>query len=645
MFKKSISVILSLMIALSSMCVCAYAVSAEPPYSDYPVILVPGYSGSELELVNEDGSTERIWHFDNNELFDLILGAVMPNIKKGQTSDEDALTLSETILAGARALVGEMECNPDGSGKYNIQVVYTEPDETNMAYIHENNLNEEVIGEDSLFEEIAAAVGEENCFFYNQDWRKGAVECAARLDEYIQKVKEYSGKDKVNLIAVSHGGQVTATYLSLYGYKKDVDNAVMTVPACAGAALAYDIMNQSLAIDEYNIVYFLEHGFVSEEDYKWLVKSESLDFIDAVANNVAGGIIPFINNFTSIWDFMPEEYYEQMKAKLLDSRENAEIIANSDRMHYDIMANYSENLTRCIEEYGMNVSVISGYGIPAVTGLQENSDGIITVNDSTGATCAEYGLRFADGYTGVKTTCDNPSHDHVSPSFEIDASSAWLPENTWFVEELFHGMTFHDEYSRQLALELLLTDNITDVHTKSEYPQFHASTNPCNTIYAEFNSEHSGYVCGDDRFLTVKNISEKYPVKITSVIFGGNELTAHCAGLNYLAPGESVKIQLSGKLPEVSNQNMQVEINACCEGRVLTPYCEKTFNFKIMNGESVTYDETEPFVKSDYVIGFEDRVDEDTVQKLNSWLVGDFVAYFYNMFMALMNELGISRFL
>lgn len=644
MLKKSMVVVLTIALILCSFGVCAGAVKAEGPYSDYPVILVPGYSGSELEVVNDDGTTERIWHFDNEEFISLILTGIIDSVKAGNTSEADAKSLSETVLEGANALVGEMACNPDGTGKYNLQVVYTEPQETNMAYIHQNGLNDEVIGEDNLFEEIAAAVGEENCFFYNQDWRMGAIECAANLDRYIQSVKEYSGKDKVNLIAVSHGGQVTATYLSIYGYKQDVDNAVLTVPACSGAALAYDIMNSQLKLDEYNLVYFLEHGFVMEDDYKWLVKAQQLGFIDAFANEVVDGLIPFIKTFTSIWDFIPEEHYEQMKQKLLDPVENAQIIKNSDEMHYGIMANYHENLTKCRAEYGINVSIIAGYGIPAVTGLQENSDGVITTNDATGATCAPYGERFADGYTGVKTTCDNPLHDHVAPSFEVDASSAWLPENTWYVEELFHGMTFNDEYSRQLALELLLTDNITDVHDRAEYPQFHASTNASNTVYAEFGSSPTGYVGDNDNYLVITNISKEYSVKISSVIFAGDELIAHTWGINALEPGQSVKVEVSGSLPKVSNQNLQVEITYNCENRISTFYGERTFNFKIANGEPLVYNTEVPTVPSDYVIGFESTVGSDTVDTLNGLFLSDFVAYFYNMFIAIMRQIGLGMF-
>lgn len=645
MFKKSLAVTLSLVLVLCSLGVCAGAVKAEGPYSDYPVILIPGYSGSELELVNEDGSTERVWHFDNNELISLILDAVVDNVKAGVTSNQDAKTLSETILDGVYELLGGMECNPDGTSKYNIEVVYTTPEETNMSYIHENGLNDEVIGEDDLFTEIAEAVGEENCFFYNQDWRMGAVACAARLDRYIQSVKEYTGKDKVNLIAVSHGGQVTATYLSLYGYKQDVDNAVLTVPACGGAALAYDIMSRNIALDEYNLVYFVEHGFVSEEDFAWLMQAEELGFLDAVANDIVAGIVPFIKTFTSIWDFIPEEYYEEMKAELLDPVENAGIIENSDKMHYEVMPNYHEALTRCREEYGTNVSIIAGYGIPAVTGLQEQSDGIITTNDSTGAICAPYGKRFSDGYTGVGTTCNDPAHDHISPSFEVDASSAWLPENTWYVEELFHGMTFNDEYSRQLALELLLTDNIADVHNRGEYPQFHASENACNTVYAEFDASPVGYVGADDNYIVVTNISTKYTVYITSVIFAGEELKAYPLTNAPVAPGESVAVPVKGNLPEVGNQLLQLEIDYLCIGRLPTSHGERTFNFKIMNGDPVEYDAENPLTDADAVLGFESVVKNHTLETLRKYLVADLVSFWYNFFMSIMEQLGVSVFL
>ena len=146
-------------------------------------------------------------------------------------------------------------------------------------------------------------------FFYTNDWRMSVYDCAVGLDEYIQKVKEYTGKDKVNIIAVSHGGQVSAVYLSLFGYKQDVDNAVLTVPAIGGAGLAYDLMSGDVAIDEYMIVYYLQHGFDADGKYEWLLEAQQLGFLDEVVKNALPYIYNVAGYWGSIWDFIPLEYY------------------------------------------------------------------------------------------------------------------------------------------------------------------------------------------------------------------------------------------------------------------------------------------------------------------------------------------------
>lgn len=94
----------------------------------------------------------------------------------------------------------------------------------------------------------------------------------------------------MNIFAVSHGGQVTATYLNLFGFKNDVDNAVMTIPAIGGAALAYDLASCNAALDEECLLRFIEHGMRWEEDYDWLVKAQQLGFLDKVIN----ALIPYV---------------------------------------------------------------------------------------------------------------------------------------------------------------------------------------------------------------------------------------------------------------------------------------------------------------------------------------------------------------
>lgn len=645
MFKKSLAILLSLVMMLSVVGVGVNAAVVKDVYSDYPVILVPGYSGTLLDLVHEDGTRERVWNFDANELISFILGDIADVARSViEIYDGNPEMFQDIFREGADLVLGDLKCDSNGNSIKNIQIAYEGPQSTNMGYVRANGLNEEIIGEPELFEEISDLVGEDNCFFFTEDWRMSVVDCAKRLDVYIQQVKEYTGKDKVNIIAVSHGGQVTATYLSLFGYKQDVDNAVLTVPAIGGAVLAYDIVNESVVLDEYTLVYYLEHGFVSEEEFKWLVEAENLGFLDDICDAVVTPAKEIICNFTSIWDFIPGEYYDELKAKNLDSVENAQIIAKSDYFHYEIMPYFSENLQKCIDDYGMNITIIAGYGVPSVTGLQVQTDGIIATNDSTGALCAPFGQRFNDGYTGVGTTCDDPTHDHVSPSFEVDASAGYIPENTWYVEDLFHGMTFKDEYTKSLAINNLLTDSITDIYSKPDYPQFYVSTNPSNTIYIEFDKSPCGYVSGEDEYITITNISEKYPVKITAVTCGGVELTAQTWGIAALDPGESVSVEVTGKLPDVSRRNMQIEVDYYCEGRTLTPNGTRTFNFMVMNGEAVEYDEECPYIPADYSIGFDSVISDDVNDGLKLFGVGNVVEFVYNWIMALLDQLSITLF-
>ncbi len=352
-----------------------------------------------------------------------------------------------------------------------------------------------------------------------------------------------------------------------------------------------------------------------------------------------------IGNFGSIWDFIPAEYYDELRDEELDSIENAALIEKSDRFHHEIMANMNEALTACIEEYGMNVTIIAGTGNPSVTGLQQDADAIITTNDSTGATTAPYGQRFNDGYAGNHLTCDDETHNHVSPSMQVDGSSAYLPENTWYVDQLFHGMTFNDQYSRQLTITALLTDNITDVYSDPAYPQFHTSTNASNTVFAAFNNSVEGFVSDADTALVIKNISKEYPLKITAITFGGVEFEAATLGLPELAPGESAEVPITGVLPAVSRQLMQVEVDYYAAGNTLSPTGRRTFDFTIMNGEAVEYDAENQFVSADYAMGLKAIIGEKQTEKFEKIGILGLLETIFNIINSLFSQLGILDYI
>ena len=55
-----------------------------------------------------------------------------------------------------------------------------------------------------------------------------------------------------------------------------VHNAVLTVPAIGGAALAYDVLSENIVFDEDTLFNFIQNGMMLQEDYDWLVKASQL---------------------------------------------------------------------------------------------------------------------------------------------------------------------------------------------------------------------------------------------------------------------------------------------------------------------------------------------------------------------------------
>ncbi len=623
--KKLLCIILSLVMIISSCSLVASAageVTAEP--SEYPVIIVPGYSSTNLYYGDSLETGESVWGLDFDHVLDRVLARIAElGIGLGSLAFGNAEYITDVVAEEMVVLLEKLRCNPDGTSAYELHQDYTDAYNKNNAVLIATRTDTKYRQEVEISEEIAQYIGHENIYNFSCDFRMGAESCAGELDAFIRSVKEYSGKDKVNLFAISHGGQVTATYLALYGYKGDVDNAVMTVPAIGGAGIAYDAMMADIAFDEECLVRFVENGTMTEENYNWLVKANQLGFVDNLLNTLFPKIFPTIGYWGSLWDFIPADKYEKAKAHLLDSEESARLIEISDRFHYEILPSMPEKFAECIEN-GMNISIIAGTDNRVVTGMNENSDGIITTNASTGATCAPYGKRFADGYEQI-----NPcgGKDKVSPSMEIDASTAYLPDNTWFVDGLFHGMTYKDNYTRVLMMTLLLTDEITDVYSDPAYPQFKYSTNASHTVHAAFNGCDEGVLSAQAENLVVTNVCANSNVRILAVECDGAELRFDVDPSVKLAPGEKTEIAFTGEVPAVSDTVVNVTVYYAMD--TVTPIGYRTQGFKLLNGE--TAESEEEYSDAEATMPFDGIINETVDNFLRSIGFKELISMVYSI--------------
>ena len=166
----------------------------------------------------------------------------------------------------------------------------------------------------------------------------------------------------------------------------------------------------------------------------------------------------------------------------------------------------------------------------------------------------------------------------------IDGSTGYLPDHTWYVSGMFHGMTWMDPYSVELCETLISSDERLDVFSMPEFPQFHYSTNNCYTVYGEFDQSAPGYLSGEDTAYRLTNLSKEHILHVISINCEGVPLTFNTGAGLYLKPGQSVSVRVSGDVQEESFVTADVTVNYCLLGSV-TPVNCRTMTYTVLNGD------------------------------------------------------------
>ena len=568
MKKKFLCFFLSITILFCSVSFSIQAKDETPAFEwdGHPLIFIQGYSGPKLIRDRGLETEEQVWTFDPLDvvgnvglnLFDII-GSVA-DYAKGDTAP---------FVECFRNLTAEwfdnISMNPDGTSKYNISSYPYYIEEANVKYINEEKNGKYLpMTEGEFIEDLSRTIPEERIYIFNTDWRRSHLDNCEHLMKFIDEVLEYTGSDKVDLYGMSHGGQLVATYLYYHGTEGKVDNAVMNSPAIGGTSLVMELLGEDPVA--FNLNELLRFGGVmlhTELDLRWLGNILPAEFLNSLLKTAFNEVLlPYVIRFGSIWDLMDTETYVKLRDVYLDPVENAKIIEKADKMHFECMPNMSEGLKKA-QAAGVNIGILANYGSHIGTGKEVDSDFIIDTVNTSGATPATFGERFPEGYKQLNTTCTDPTHNHVSPTRTLDASTCYLPENTWFNYEQYHTQTWWDTYTRALLLELVLTDNIKDVHSDPRFPQFEIAQSPLDGVYAKYNGpQSSGYYSDSSDTITLRNLSEA-AIEIQSVTINGKAVDI----------GGKVKLKKSGtydlKYKPQNNEFLTVEIAYTSKGVII----------------------------------------------------------------------------
>ncbi|MBQ8766784.1 MAG: hypothetical protein IJZ16_08260 [Clostridia bacterium] len=589
--KKVLSVILAVIMVFSTCSLFAFAKEEEV----VPVIVLQGYSGPTLVYTDENGEpiidsetgdVVKAWHLDLGELI-LELVAALPAGIVGTAMGYDAIAEAwSKILKDALAPIG---VNPDGSSRENLTYYPKGAAATQISALIENDM-EEYIPESVFCETAIEMVGAENVFGFTYDWRKSQVDYAKAIDEYIQEVKGITGSDKVDLMGLSHGGQYGTSYLYYYGHKHDVRNAILANPATFGTTVVGQLFTgKTLDLDMQNLMKWIQYAFDMEEDFDLIFKYLTLEDLIALLNRVLSDeeLVMKAAHMPSLLDFIPNDYFEEaVEFTGLSAKENGKAYYDTVEFHTNLAAgdNLSKKLAQLREE-GMKIGHIVGVGYESVSGQNYNGDLVIDAHLSSGSYCTPLGETLPADYVQQNINCDNPNHYHISPEYNLDASTGFSPDHTWYAIGQAHGQYFNDPYTRQIVCEYLWGE-LETVFDDERFPQFNYTQKHADNIYVHFDNTDVGYHSSADTELIIENLSNTSPIHILCVDVNGVDMDYNFEINTVLQVGEKYVIDVNNVSPETADKPFKVAVTYIIDNTQHT-IATKEFSFIAMSDENM----------------------------------------------------------
>ena len=332
-----------------------------------------------------------------------------------------------------------------------------------------------------------------NQFLFQFDARLDPVDIAKELDDYIRWVKaegrvtqsryHNTVTDKIELIGSSYGSAVVVAYLNEYGYET-VDSAMLCVPTVGGVKMVGDLFTGDFSFDAKALRDTLK-GLEQTSEYDPLIevleKSGALQVIlsdvltpalkIAFTDALHDAIHDTVATMPSFWSFVDDEHFDAAVDYMFNTNEEKETYKGLiDRITYyhNAIFNHASDILLDAIAGGVKCSVICKYNsatIPVSADDNALSDGIMPVETASfGAVAAKSRSVLPVDYTQQKY----PETNYISPDRMIDASTCLLPNNTWFIKDLWHGTKCDDYYD---MINRILYEDL-DVFSDPTLPQF-----------------------------------------------------------------------------------------------------------------------------------------------------------------------------
>lgn len=312
----------------------AFAETQEASGKDVtPVILVPGIGSSALYLnPNTDEQTSPVsigGSFIGDVIKSNIIGSTLSACAGMNVNAEKYIEKLSSIITPFTALA----CDEDGNSADNIGIdcYWEDPLSNHLEYLDSRNTAEPAVAKG-----LCDAIGAENVYIFNYDFRLDVVDYAIQLSDFIDNVKAQKNCEKVTLVSASLGTCIVSSYIDMYKDKNDIKRTVFLDGAFQGVSMTR-LFQKDFYLDTEVVFNFL-NGLAqcykgSAVDFetitKWINRFDGtaenlIDFLKEISNEenidslYTEVLLPIIGNMPSLWECIPYDYFDDCVKAMTD---------------------------------------------------------------------------------------------------------------------------------------------------------------------------------------------------------------------------------------------------------------------------------------------------------------------------------------
>lgn len=338
-------------------------------------------------------------------------------------------------------------------------------------------------------------------YYFDYDWRLSVEYNAALLEQHIKNVMAKTGASKVNLIGRCLGGNIISALLQNSSNEfilNNLNKVVMYIPSTMGVEFLTALFSGKIVLDPDAVDNFVKYSMPKNdiiggvldpqlaETISMIVEFVNEAYVLGIGTDVIEGIVQQVKvsalarimrdsygSFPSFWSMVKPEEIEGAIDLVYNTKELKEEYAGMITKIRSYKENVQDNayarMTE-LKEAGLDIDIISKYNLanfPLSADAKKQSDGTAsTTSTSFGATTSNFGETLSSKY--LKSVSD-ANLKYVSPDNMIDASTAILPDNTWFIKNLNHS-----DFPQGVDnfINVLLKNKGMTIESFEEYPQY-----------------------------------------------------------------------------------------------------------------------------------------------------------------------------